>query len=114
LKSEISNLLVFDKKDKIINHKMKFNPSNSTSKVLNQINATDELVDRKIFKHSKQRAQPLRSDLRTESMSIIIMGEMIPMAYSSSFLDNWNKEKEQFIITNTHYSLSNNIDLENI
>jgi hypothetical protein len=35
------------------------------------------------------------------------------MAYSSSFLDKWNKEKEQSTITNSDNSLINNFDLEN-
>jgi phosphoketolase len=39
---------------------------------------------------------------------------MISMASSSSFLDKWNKEKEQFTITNPDNSSSNYIDLENI
>jgi hypothetical protein len=97
LKIELSSLLVFNKKEKILHHKTKFNLSNSSSKTLNQIKVTNELIDGEISNHSKQRAQPLRSDVRTESMYINIQGEMIPMAYSSSFLDKWNKEKEQFI-----------------
>jgi hypothetical protein len=65
----------------------KLNLSNSFSKILNQIKVTNELIDGKISNYSEQRAQPLGSDFRTESMSINIWGETISMAYSSSFLD---------------------------
>jgi hypothetical protein len=114
LRSELPDLLVFDKKERFRNHETKFNISNSSSETLNQIKATNESIEGKIFNHSKQEAQPLRSEFRSESMSINLRDEKIPMAYSGSFLDKWNREKEQHIITNAEDSSSNYIDLENI
>jgi hypothetical protein len=112
LKNNLSNLLVSDEKEKVINHEMKFNVAESSSS-LNRIKATDELVEGKIVNHPKQRAQPLRSNLRTESMSSNIQGETIPMVYLSSFLDNRDKGGKKFININTDLSSSNYIDLEN-
>jgi hypothetical protein len=55
-RSELSSLLVFNKKEKILNHKTKLNLSNPSSETLNQIKATNELIKEKIFNHSKQEA----------------------------------------------------------
>jgi hypothetical protein len=65
LKNRIQNLLVSDKKKENVNLEKKSNLSNSTSNFINQITATDELIEGNIFKHSKQKAQPLRSKSRT-------------------------------------------------
>jgi hypothetical protein len=82
LKNRIQNLLVSDKKKKNINLEKKFNFSNSTSNFINQITATDELIEGNALNHSEQKAQPLRSKFRTMSMSSNLRDEMIPMAYS--------------------------------
>jgi hypothetical protein len=111
LKNRISNLLVFDKKDKYTNQEKKFNFLISSAKILDQIEATNELIDGKIYTHSKQRAQPLRRNLRTEGMSRNIRGETIHLAYSISFLDNWNnKGKHSTIIIDIDNSSSNEIN----
>jgi hypothetical protein len=68
LKNSISNLLVFDKKDKYINQEKKFNFLNSSAKILYQIEGTNELIKGKKFIRSEQIAQPLRSNLLTETM----------------------------------------------
>jgi hypothetical protein len=46
---------------------------------MNQITATDDLIEGSKFKHSKQEAQPFRSELRIMSMSSNLRGETIPM-----------------------------------
>jgi hypothetical protein len=51
--------------------------------------ATDEIIVTEETNHSINIAQPLRSEIQTESMSSNLQGETIPMAYSR-FLDIWN------------------------
>jgi hypothetical protein len=85
LKNRISNLLVFDKKDKYTNPEKKFNVTNPLANILNQIEITDEIIDGEILINSEQRTQPLRSNSQTESISINLRGETIPMAHSSFF-----------------------------
>jgi hypothetical protein len=65
LKSSLQNLLISDKKENL--NLKKYNFSNSTPSNINQITATDDLIEGSIFKHSKQEAQPFRSELRTTS-----------------------------------------------
>jgi hypothetical protein len=93
-------------------HKKKHNLSNSTSSNINQITATDDLIEGSTFKHSKQGAQPFRSELRTMSMSSNLQGETIPMAYSSSFLDFRNNNEHQQKDSDADNSSSNYLDLE--
>jgi hypothetical protein len=57
--------------------------------------ATDGIIEAK-DKHSIITSQSLRSTIQTESMSINLRGETIPMAYSS-FLDIWNDKQENTI-----------------
>jgi hypothetical protein len=111
LKSNLQNILVSDKKGNF-NIKKKHDLSNSTTNI-NQITATDELIDGNDFKHSNQEAQPFRSELRTSSMSNNLQGETIPMAYSSSFLDIRNNNEHQVKISKADNSSSNYLDLEN-
>jgi hypothetical protein len=96
-----------------INVKKENNFSNSISNIKKQIIATDELIKGKTFKHSDHEVQPLRSKLRTMSMSSNLRGETILMAYSSSLLDIRNNNKHQREMKNADNSSSNYIDLEN-
>jgi hypothetical protein len=54
--------------------------------------ATDEIIITEENNHSINTAQPLRSEIQTESMSNYLWGETIPMAYSR-FLDIWNDKQ---------------------
>jgi hypothetical protein len=66
LKSSLHNILISDKNNKLIFEK-KDNLSNLTS-TINQVEATDVLIEGNKFKHSKQEAQPFRSEFRTLSI----------------------------------------------
>jgi hypothetical protein len=92
-----------------------FNSSHSSTEILNRIEATDESIEGKEFLHSTQLAQPIRSNLQTESMSNNLRGETILMTYSSSFLDNKNIIEEKLTSDpNTNNPMSNDVSLRKI
>jgi hypothetical protein len=86
-----------------------FNSPYSTAEIFNWIEATNESIEGKEFLRPKQTAQPIKSNLQTEDMSINLRGETIPMAYSSSFLDNRNIIEEKFTSNLSANDSSSNI-----
>jgi hypothetical protein len=89
-----------------------FNSSHSIVKTLNQIEATDEIIEGKELLRSKQLAQPIRSNLQTEGMSNNLRGETILMACSSFFLVNKNITEEKLTLEpNTNISSSSKVNL---
>jgi hypothetical protein len=114
-RKKTSNNLTIQEENVHFNQERMFNSSNSTAESLNRIEAKDESIEGKEFLRSKQLAQPIRSNLQTESMSNNLRGETILMAYSSSFLDN-KKITEEKLTTepNTNNSLSNKVNLGKI
>jgi hypothetical protein len=89
LKSNLQNPSLSDKKRKIKNKKMHDLTDSTTN--INQIKATDELIDGNNFERSNQKAQPFRSNFRTSGMSNNLQGETISMAYSSSIINLWEQ-----------------------
>jgi hypothetical protein len=111
LKSRLQNFLS-EKKGNI--NKKKHNLYNST-KIIDQSEATDDLIDGKKFKRSNQEAVEISSSiLMRPGMSSNIQGETIPMAYPVSFSRNQRNINEQRSkILNADNSSSNYLDLEN-
>jgi hypothetical protein len=99
----ISNLITFNE---ILEHAIAMKERNNfeykhvifakSENLVKANQATEGIIETRRNNHSINTAQPLRSIVQTESMSINLQGETIPMAYSRS-LDIWNYKQERII-----------------
>jgi hypothetical protein len=103
-------------------HRYKNEPKNNPEKKQDKLNREEDFnrstnqhyLLEKFVHHSNTLAQPNEVS-STEGSSIIIPGETIPMAYSSSFLDNRNTVEKEFNSNlNANDSSSSNVNLGKI